>query len=301
MNSAKPTKMKPNRNTPNTIVAHTSSGLEMIHLYTGRTITSLKLRNEAVFVDLDFDETIDQIWTSVGHEAQHHKVGETGDHSCSAIFGSGVPDARQVVGNIPICFSGGWFVSQPVLEESKKHTKAAPPALIKRSHSSAFGSSTDYTSVFLLSTGTLTAVRDYQILWQIKIEEMKFFDNGFPCVMPYALDATREANDFHEDILVVANKLALISSHGRILTEQSLESIPKIYPVIGDINGDGLNDVLLVSDSRITIYLIQGTLQSPIFPIILAILLLLVLALHIHRYIHPNSNSLQQAKKYSTD
>jgi len=267
-------------------VAHTSLGIQVVHLYTGRMLTSLKLRSHALYEAVDKDHTIDQIWASVGHEAQHHKVGEFGDHSCSALIGSGVPNVRKLVANVGICFEGRWFKNAPLQDINKNTIQAVPPIVIRSSNANFFSAfdTINMHTIFLINTGTITCITDRKQTWQIETDLIWENQNTIEGMVPNIMSFKIEIGDEDENILAVAKKIMLISSSGNILAEHSLENLPTTYPVIGDINGDGINDVIVVSDGSYSIFLLQGTGESSIFSIIVGVLLLTILIIHVRKY-----------------
>jgi len=140
-------------------------------------------------------------------------------------------------------------------------------------------------TIFLINTGTITCITDRRRTWQIETdliwENQNTIEGMVPSITPFRIEVGEQGD---ENILGVATKLMLISSSGNILAETSLQNFPTTYPVIGDINGDGINDVIVVSDGSFSIFLLQGTGESGIFSIIVGVLLLTILVIHVRKY-----------------
>jgi hypothetical protein len=54
-------KKKQNNKKPNVILTYLEDGIEVVHLYTGRTLTRLPLRPQKLSLDLNGDGLLDQV------------------------------------------------------------------------------------------------------------------------------------------------------------------------------------------------------------------------------------------------
>jgi hypothetical protein len=106
---------------PNVVVAHTRQGIEVVHLYSGRTLTQLRLPGEvhhgehghSVFADINGDRVIDHVQTIPGnkigegaHRAGAHRSVHFSLPSCFVQVSSGVPPMEQLF-NGSICHDRG--------------------------------------------------------------------------------------------------------------------------------------------------------------------------------------------------
>lgn len=71
---------------PNVLVAHTSLGIDVLHLYTGRPVTQIFLRNHAVYDDFTGDTHIDQIWARYAKEKEEKRRNRSADWKTCYLF-----------------------------------------------------------------------------------------------------------------------------------------------------------------------------------------------------------------------
>lgn len=88
----------------NSIVAHLKEGIEVIHLYTGRTLCKLHLASGGLHVDLNGDGVLDHIKAEGGYESRMQKDqrNHVMRHKCSAYVTSGIPPKEELF-NGTIC------------------------------------------------------------------------------------------------------------------------------------------------------------------------------------------------------
>ncbi len=94
----------------------------------------------------------------------------------------------------------------------------------------------------------------------------------------YAGDNQRE-----EHVLAVgAGGMALVSAEGELLGETAFEEPPVGRAVIGDVDGDGINDVVIVTARAYYGYRLLARAPSMLFPSLIVALLVAMAALAIY-------------------
>lgn len=130
---------------PNVIIAYINSGLEIIHLFTGRTLCKLDLNREILYDDINGDgiiESVQIIEFSHINERVNEIEGNQFFHknqkkNCLALVRAGIPPKEQLF-NVSICFFNNIFWElNPLLnhQESKQENndliKIANPITLK--------------------------------------------------------------------------------------------------------------------------------------------------------------------------
>ena len=184
--------------TPNVVFSRRRHGIEVLHLYTGRTLTQLPLPSHASHADVNGDGTVDHVVGLSSHET-HALIGEGHPHhhlhttaagggggkkgknknkdkrsreviTCLGTCSSGVP-VHEELWNASVC--NALVKSRPHHHGNKKRGShggggvgrsthgMTKPLLVKRepSLSGSGSSSPTYDSIFLASDGRVTSVQ----------------------------------------------------------------------------------------------------------------------------------------------
>eukprot|EP01119_Soliformovum_irregulare_P023500 TRINITY_DN8206_c0_g1_i2.p1 TRINITY_DN8206_c0_g1~~TRINITY_DN8206_c0_g1_i2.p1 ORF type:complete len:551 (-),score=48.45 TRINITY_DN8206_c0_g1_i2:314-1966(-) len=142
---------------PNVLVSHLKEGIEVIHLYTGRTLASLSLTGDLSH-DINGDGAVDHL------VLQHSS--ERG--WCEAMATSGIPPIEMLY-NVSLCHSSPMFAN--LFAQSMSITKdvtATNPIILHSFHAGTSllnpSKERDFIAVFLVSTGifdsSLPQIRD---------------------------------------------------------------------------------------------------------------------------------------------
>eukprot|EP01128_Nolandella_sp_AFSM9_P012211 TRINITY_DN9056_c0_g1_i1.p1 TRINITY_DN9056_c0_g1~~TRINITY_DN9056_c0_g1_i1.p1 ORF type:complete len:705 (+),score=73.42 TRINITY_DN9056_c0_g1_i1:425-2539(+) len=285
---------------PNTLVAHTSLGLEAIHLYTGKPLTSLSLRHHSLYEDINGDHSIDQVWTRVGREAGRMAHGGS-ELACSVLIGSGVPHVKRVTFNTSLCAvsSPSWFSSVPTFEGSD--LEVLHPVIM--THHTPYDyllniAPTDQRLFFFLSNGVLTSLVPFkESLWQLQTDAAWSVKNPLlqqmkPSLTLYPLTTVL---DGEEALLVVASRLVLISPSGSILASTALlPHVPTAAPALGDFDNNGLMDLILRTEDSFLLYSLRGSTSNMIFSVVMALLLVGILLSVSRRFLHASTASTKK-------
>jgi hypothetical protein len=120
--------------------------------------------------------------------------------------------------------------------------------------------------------------------WQVKNAPGWSREFQFSDVLHFDIDAER-AKEFgsHDNtyalMLVAGEKeVALVSREGHVLTQARLPKAPIARPVIGDFDGDGITDVIMITDDAILGYRVEEvpSMQGMLAAVIVLSLLVIV-------------------------
>ena len=157
----------------NAIVAHTEAGIDVLHLYSGARVCSVRLPSPGVTVDLDGDGVLDYVVAVGGASA--HDGGAATQHAharaCTGVALAGVPP-RHPLWNVSLCGHGHgkldsddagdtgddqWAFSHGHHDDSA--VAAAPPALLRTRDAAGRRTRAHSLIAFLTSHGDVVAVR----------------------------------------------------------------------------------------------------------------------------------------------
>jgi hypothetical protein len=234
--------------TPNVLVAHLSKGIEVIHLYTGRTLCQLApLKQDAAYADLNGDGIIDVVE----------------EDSCTGSILTGFPSLIEPVFRSNICKMKGGSIAQfylgqleasqsnELLSEEEQY-ESVTPAIIE--YYSDSGTIKD--ALFFVESGLVTAVtpdqkEHFKIKWQSSTpskfnkKHEKNDEWYFAEIRPYAV---RKLEHDRYILSVGESFLTVLDLHG-----STQQVIPLPEPIIAplllshDVNGDGLNDIIMIT------------------------------------------------------
>lgn len=257
---------------PNVLVAHTKHGLEIISLATGVPITSLALNRDQVYGDVDGDGVVDSILMIEqehqlqGKAAQFAHAGSKDDlQHCSMMVVSGLPPRQQLF-NGTVCLHRR-ALSDPMSKASNRKPppiSAAPPLILKNNDIKSNTESKKHNVVVATSMGFVTSYGfNGEFDWQCKDSPIWDLDFEFASLLHFDADASR-AEEFgshdspYAELLVVGDKdVAVLSRDGEVMSSKSIPKPPICKPVIGDFDGDGFSDVVIVTEDAILGYRLE--------------------------------------------
>ena len=277
---------------PNVLVAHTKHGIEVISLKTGVPITSMALSRNHMYSDIDGDGLVDSIIIIKNeHDASHHSHASRFAHLdseltyCHMMVVSGLPPRSQLF-NGTLCLHRR-ALSDPMARPDghQKVISAAAPLILRSIDPLTNVESKKKSVVVATSMGYLThyGARG-EFKWQLKNAPawnsyFEFYD-----LIHFDVDAERAKelgchDNAYAHLLVCGERdLTLISRDGHILSTAVLPKSPIARPVIGDFDGDGVTDVIMITEDSILGYRVdevasmQGMLAAVVILSVLAAL-----------------------------
>ncbi|KAL3153753.1 hypothetical protein ABBQ32_013344 [Trebouxia sp. C0010 RCD-2024] len=232
---------------PNVWVAHLRDGIQAVGLHTGRTVCKLHLASPGLHVDLNGDGVLDHLQVTGGKEtdALYSRTGHQHHQRCWATATSGVPPTSPLF-NGSICrynpvagfqFGGAssWRNSQPPLE-------VAPPAVLPQSPQKGLEGhhETGNLAVFLNNRGD----NAHGITWSNQHRQ-----GQGQRVAPTLRAMQLRADGTGPHVLLAAGShlAAILSAQGHQLELLNLPAPAAIPLQVVDFDGDGNNDVILLS------------------------------------------------------
>eukprot|EP01117_Protostelium_nocturnum_P005285 TRINITY_DN1926_c0_g2_i1.p1 TRINITY_DN1926_c0_g2~~TRINITY_DN1926_c0_g2_i1.p1 ORF type:complete len:680 (-),score=268.00 TRINITY_DN1926_c0_g2_i1:43-2082(-) len=278
----------------NVLISHTKTGIEVLHLYTGRTVSTLRLY-DGLYQDLNDDGIIDHAQAVQQLEGSHHHEKEK-KSLCYALVSSGVPHLERLF-NGSICESSRSSVLS-VLDifsrlQAQQETSVTNILTLPSSYSKTLiqeGGTEEFDVIFLISNGRMTSFRsDGRLNWQIDSDaiwnsspssdnsQSTSFDmrEGIaPTLSSYSLYSNKENE--RKLILASTESLVLIDPHGNTWISQQLPSIPVSKPIIGDVDGDGMNDIIVVTPNGISAFRIRQSNTSGMILFVLSLFIIIL-------------------------
>eukprot|EP01132_Coremiostelium_polycephalum_P003771 gene3771-4695_t len=270
---------------PNVLVVHNKNGIEVIQIQNGRTLcklvldsTDMKRNGEhfIVYIDINNDGVLDQIHTITGNTPTGKKQFSGGNQSnklCVSLGLSGLPP-RDYLFNSSICGVGNsdytsWLMNFDSNTGTIPSTiQSVTPAIIQ-----------DFSTqrleiVHLISSGKVTCLDEYgRQIWQVNTEaqwykQTQLLLTPYPSIQSFSF----EQYGRKQNLMAIGEALVILDMDGTILFTQELDNFEEdpvlAPPIIGDINNDGYNDVILVNLHGYNIYYIEKSYSNMLFPII---------------------------------
>ena len=252
---------------PNVLVSHTEDAMEVIHIFSGRPVCRIPLDKNVLHVDVNGDGVVDHVHALGGtpkpttaHAPGHEKIG-----ACMARVSSGIPASVHLF-NGTICSAAAIKAGGPI--------DVAPPVTLavpgKHGHYASRLRQKSYV-FFFNSLGEVTAF-DHRgdklftehtgITWKQRhpnyaheVDDADDDDDDGD-EKPIIATPTFEAFPFRRHALpsgilaAGSDTLTILSEHGRELwTSGDFPHPPIQQLVVLDVNFDGYNDLILVTDA----------------------------------------------------
>jgi hypothetical protein len=139
---------------------------------------------------------------------------------------------------------------------------AAPPVFIKTINPKTLQESKKREVIVAINTGTITCyAADGDFRWQIRGgPKWDVEDKSLASSMLFDADAGRVTDtgthdSVHADVLILGtNSFSLLSKDGYIHAEVELPNKPTGRPILGDFDGDGVTDVIIITKEAILGY-----------------------------------------------
>mmetsp|Transcript_916 Transcript_916/g.1902 ORF Transcript_916/g.1902 Transcript_916/m.1902 type:complete len:1076 (-) Transcript_916:72-3299(-) len=318
----------PHMGKPNVVLFHGRDGLAVLSLKNGRPVCHISLMDHSLYADMDGDGVIDivQVVTSPETTGQpsnsavqsliHRLAKEASQYRsqptvtiCHALVTSGLPP-REEVFTAPLCLGGPTNPGRP------QHLSAAPPLLLEGS----LGYGNDV--VFAMNNGVIVRY-DFngREIWRKKgglKDGTPSWNTGHSAAFlgRVQFGTVREAHSSvsassHRNqhrpgspvrpiLLSGEDGAALISpASGKILFSVVYPQSVASQPLLADLNGDGTDDLLVVSSDAIWGYrIVVETGRSGGFTIVVVTLLI---GVALAALVHKTSHLPGQTPKRSTD
>lgn len=315
----------PHNGKPNVILFHGREGLAVLSLKNGRPVCHISLMDHSLYADMDSDGVIDivQVVTSPegsnrssGVQSLIQRIGKEASKFenqpnlviCHALVTSGLPP-REEVFTAPLCLGG------PV-DPSRPHLVAAPPLLIEGS----MGYGNDV--VFAMNNGVVVrydfngrevwrkkgGLKDGTPSWYSghsaaflgRVQFGSVRESHSSVSASSHRNQHRPGSPVRPILLSGEDGAALMSpASGKVLFSVVYPQTVTSQPLLADLNGDGTDDLLVVSNDAIWGYrVVVETGRSGGFTIVVVTLLI---GVALAALVHKTSHLPGQPPRRSTD
>ncbi|KAG5470699.1 hypothetical protein LSCM1_01945 [Leishmania martiniquensis] len=305
------------RHPSNVFVFHGEHGVEVIHMYTGNTVTSVMplKAGGACYDDINDDLRLDSVSAQIGPRSfVYSKHGAELTYECLGMIESGAPSSADELFNATVCDTQGLFgnldlihhfVDGDIRGEEAPHalnrlqmlgsrnvassmTRATPPLILQVQQNMGGGlKQVERYAAFMIDTGLVTCIDPSRrrVLWRTQTggrfspspfdgmagsRKNRYQVNrdvkAFPQMVPYSLTQKNRETDVtfvgggkepyrRVDTYVLAMGDAEFSiiktKNGRVTRSIPLREPPVAPVLVVDFNGDGTNDLIVVSKYHI--------------------------------------------------
>lgn len=299
---------------PNVLVVHMSQGIEIIHIYTGRTLCQVTpLKKNVAYGNLNQDGSINAAQSII----KPRDVLKGDSNECKAEIESGSKGNSEIVFQASVCsIQSGWkkfglsrFLKR---QESASDESSSPivvtPAILQRYDGMSFKITHDI--VYLSSTGLATCLtKESSGKWKVKwqVETMSDWsrndvdENSYESFFPHISAFRLRENDRDQTAILVGRKfLTLLDIHGNIQQVLPLPSSPVIAPVqFIDVDQDGFLDVQIETKDGIYIYSSKRRAGTSVLSFILIALAMILSAMYLSTNVNLDDPSYVKSKEFS--
>ena len=247
--------IEPTEGKPNVVVTYNQLGVQVRSLKNGRSICHVRLLDDTLYGDFNRDTIIDSLEYLVGdHEETNESNGKFINHIvqkfgrkienapivaslCHAQARSGIP-SREELFNTRLC--------NPIYNDAE--ISPGPPVAVEGLRGQDI--------VVSLNNGVVARIsgRNGHVMWEIDGSK----NTNFPQwedhhrVLSGRISAPGMRSHSRPVILSGDNSIVLLSAkHGRILSTTAIPQPPTTRPLLSDWNGDGISDVLIVTQDAV--------------------------------------------------
>ncbi|KAG5496354.1 hypothetical protein JKF63_02656 [Porcisia hertigi] len=305
------------RKLSNVFVFHGEMGVEVVHMYTGNTVTNvMPLKTGGTcYDDINDDLVLESVSTQIGpRTVLYAKRGVDLAYDCLGMIEAGAPLSTAELFNATVCDTQGLFgnldlihhfVDGDVRGEEAPHvlntlemlgsrnvvsstTRATPPLIVQVQQNMGGGvQQVERYAVFMIDTGLVTCVDPSRrrVLWRTQTggrfapspsddmaettkdrHQINRDVKPFPHMVPYSLMQKNRETDvtfvgggkeafLRADTYVLAmgdTELSIIKTkNGKVTHSIALREPPVAPALVVDFNGDGTNDLIIVSKYHI--------------------------------------------------
>lgn len=280
---------------PNVVLSHHSEGIDVLHLYSGARVCGMTLQSPGLHVDLDGDGVIDHV------EAHDSTTQRAGVPRCWATVHSGIDSSERVL-SASICKGGSGLAGHRAAVAAGHHdirtVAVAPPVSLRRLPETANELSKPLDrmgrdAIFLNSRGEMTCynMRDGgQRRWQVRTEA-NWVDNG---VTTPSLTSFSMYVGGYLDIAIATGKSAIVAMNAKGYRAASVIEIttPPVRPLeVTDVDGDGLNDIVLHTQFSTYVWVQRPRLGNLPFTFLVGCLALTMAAAFIYQLADARENA----------
>ena len=250
---------RPATGAPNVFVAHQEEGIEVVHLHSGRTVCKMLLAPDALHADVDGDGVMDATTVRGGGDGRS-AIGADGDAhpACWARVTSGVP-ARETVFEGSVCRGAGGATRHGAKHPggetlggfaTTSGVDVAAPVALRRGEERVVRSRRRAVKdlVFLNSRGEVTCyAHGGARRWQQRTDATWTKGGGERASL--VAFAPRVGGAAEIALATGANRAVALAPSGYKLATIRIPARPIAPAIVADVDGDGLNDVVIRTES----------------------------------------------------
>jgi len=277
---------------PNVLVAHLREGIEVIHLYTGRRLTQLTL-GAGTWDDINADGVIDhaQVFGTLDHaERLNDESPDTKEAPvCFAEVRTGVPVVGELF-NATVCQSDHFDLYTPF--STQKHIEAVAPVTYR----SPTRETAHLDTIFFAGNGQITSfAQDGGQRWEA--ETICTWDAGLQAESIEELLLVPLHEGIQEQYLLAVAPRAFAILHpegGTVVSEMDLPEDLTATVSVGDIDHDGINDLVFTSATAVHAYVLARRPSSFLFQLLIGGLIAVILGVMLTGFVEGSKS--QKAK-----
>lgn len=288
---------------PNVVIAHMQGGVEVLHLQTGRTLLQLPLA-EGAYGDLNGDGVIDRVQAIVERTrgfAAMRSTRRAGVQLCYGVATSGLPETEKLY-NASLCSDSGDDAAGAAMHDmllaemgasankaSGEHSIHAAGVLLVPRATEQAAHNVQRDALFFLSSGRVSSIAPSGSLnWAVETgarwgdmavlggarEEDDVIDFMRSGAVPAFQSFTPAAWEPQPHVLACGVRVCvLLDASGTMHGEIPLAEPLVARLVMGDVDGDGRNDVILVERDGLRAVVLREALVPSLFTVLFAVLI----------------------------